>query len=305
MTGAAPAPGQPLLSMTGVVKRRGGAPGFELVIDRVELAAGQAVAFVGPSGCGKSTLIDLLAMTLRPDEAGRFVLGAPGTPGGEVDVAALWRRGRQDALGRLRARRFGYVVQTGGLLPFLRVGANIALPQQVIGAADPARVRELAGRLGLAGMLHRYPARLSVGQRQRVAIARALAHRPAIVLADEPTASLDPANAEAVMTLFMELIAGSATTLVLVTHDEAMAARFGIPAYAARLEVEGAVARTRFTMAETRAETGAEPEPEAKGGSRTLADLAPLDEPAPPGGSPEGGDAPTAPATAAAPVAAP
>lgn len=273
---ATPAPvplGRPLLSLRDVVKRRGGAPGFELAIGSIDLEAGRAVAFVGPSGCGKSTLIDLLAMTLRPDGAERFVLTPPDASAnghGEVDIAALWQRRRQDALGRLRARYFGYVVQTGGLLPFLRVGANIALPQRIIGTGEPARVRDLAGRLGIAEMLGRYPARLSVGQRQRVAIARALAHRPAIVLADEPTASLDPANAEAVMTLFMELIDQSAAALVLVTHDAAMAARFGIPTFAARLAVDGTVSRTSFTMVEP------EPPAIATGGVPDAADATPV-----------------------------
>ncbi len=235
-----------LVRVRDLVKRRLGTDrSFELAVPAVDLMAGRPLAFVGPSGCGKSTLIDLLAMTLEPDAAATFeVLG---DDGGAVDVMALWRRRRLDDLARLRARRFGYVLQTGGLLPFLTVAENIALPQRVLGARDAAFIRELADRLDIADQLGERPGRLSIGQRQRVAIARALAHRPPIVLADEPTASLDPVNATAVMDLFMELVAELRTALVLVTHDAALAERFALQVAAAEVSRDGTATRTVFT----------------------------------------------------------
>jgi putative ABC transport system ATP-binding protein len=239
---AAPAP---LATLRGVAKRRQGADrAFELHVGDLTLHPGRSLALVGPSGCGKSTLIDLLALALEPDSAEAFAV-ADGR-GEEVDVAALWRTRRLDRLAGLRARRFGYVLQTGGLLPFLSVGENIALPQRLAGGRDPARVRELAGRLGIADMLGELPGRLSVGQRQRVAIARALAHRPPVVLADEPTASLDPINAAAVFGLFLELVAEEGASLVVATHDREMVAAHAIPAEEADVGRDGTTSVTVF-----------------------------------------------------------
>lgn len=238
--------GAALLSIRGLVKRRvGDDRAFELDLTGIDLEPGDAIAFVGPSGCGKSTLIDLLAMTLRPDDVASFALADPRN-GTEADVAALWHAGNRDALGRLRARCFGYVLQTGGLLPFLSVYANIALTQRILGYEDRAEIEALARRLDIAELLAARPAKLSVGQRQRVAIARALAHRPPMVLADEPTASLDPVNADAVMGLFMDLIGTYGAALVLVTHDVDQPARFAMPVAAARVDREGTTTRTIF-----------------------------------------------------------
>ena len=220
---------QPALSLADVVcghdSPAGAAAGFELVIDRLAVHLGEAVAFAGPSGSGKSTLLDLLALTLRPRSIGRFTL----TPreGAAVDLAELWRTRDEDALTATRARHLGYVLQQGGLLPFLSVRGNIALGQAVLGRPDPARVEALAERLEIGGLLDRAPATLSVGQRQRVAIGRALAHRPAIVLADEPTASVHPAMADAILALLIEQARQDDTALILTTHDPDRAARHG------------------------------------------------------------------------------
>jgi len=218
----------PLLELRRVVKRRGGRDRrFELSVPALSLAAGQVLALTGPSGCGKSTLIDLLALALAPDAAERFALRLEGGDG--FDVLAAWQDGRHEALARARAAGFGYVLQTGGLLGFLSVRQNIALPAAILGARVGDRVEDLALRLGIAPLLDERPERLSVGQRQRVAIARAIAARPPVVLADEPTAALDPGNAETVMRLLLELAAQEGVGLVLATHDRAMAAAFGLP----------------------------------------------------------------------------
>lgn len=191
---------------------------YTVVLDHLVVEPGDRIALTGPSGVGKSTLIDLLALALAPDRAGRFTL----TVGGDgIDLAALWRRGGRGraALTALRARMIGYVPQSGGLLPYLSVEANIALTQHLSRRPDPARIRHLAERLDIADLLGRKPATLSVGQRQRVAIARALAHRPLLLLADEPTASVDPVRAAAILDLLIETAREAGTALVLASHD--------------------------------------------------------------------------------------
>ena len=218
----------PLVLIEGVAKlRRGADRSFRLEVPSLVLRPGDSLALVGPSGCGKSTLIDLLALALSPDRASRFLLRADG---GEhwLDVAKAWH-GHQHRLAEVRGLTCGYVLQTGGLLPFLDVGGNIGLAAEIAERPKRERVRALAERLGIAELLGEMPHRLSVGQRQRVAIARALVHSPPLVLADEPTAALDPANAETVMHLLCELVVQEGATLVLATHDRSLAERFGLP----------------------------------------------------------------------------
>ncbi len=212
----------PALCITDARRRRGqGAAGdFALLIPHFAVAPGEAIAVTGPSGSGKSTLLDLLALALKPDVAACFALAG-------TDVAALWRRDAADALAGLRARRLGYVLQQGGLLPFLSVGENIALPQRLAGRPDPGRIAALSRRLEIADQLAKKPAALSVGQRQRAAIARALAHRPAIVLADEPTASVHPEMADTILGLLVASARESGAALVLATHDAARAEAAG------------------------------------------------------------------------------
>jgi putative ABC transport system ATP-binding protein len=113
----------------------------------------------------------------------------------------------------------GYVLQTGGLLPFLSVRDNIGLSRQGLGLSVQDSVEAVADKLGIGRHLDKYPAKLSVGERQRVAIARAMAHEPSVVIADEPTASLDPINAEEVMVLFTNLADEFQVTLILATHE--------------------------------------------------------------------------------------
>ncbi len=220
---------------------------FVLELDRLVLRRGEAIAVAGPSGAGKSTLLDLLALALRPDGATTFALGT--RAGGAVDVAARWRDGDEDGLTAIRAAHLGYVLQQGGLLPYLPVRDNIALSQSVLNRPDPARIALLAERLDIAPLLDRAPAALSVGQRQRVAIARALAHAPEIVLADEPTASLHPALADAVMALLVEQAREADAALVLATHDPDRAARHGF-------EIVPVLAAPGGTAGETRSRLG-------------------------------------------------
>jgi putative ABC transport system ATP-binding protein len=201
------------LRLEGVsVTRRSGGSAFTLEVEALDLAPGALVAVTGESGSGKSTLLDVAALAREPDRATALSVA------GE-DAAALWRRGARDALARLRARHYGYVLQTGGLVPFLSVRANAALAQDLAGRRDAGRIATLARTLGLAAFLDRLPASLSVGQRQRAAILRALAHRPALVLADEPTASVHPDMAGEILALLVAQSHEAGAAVLLATHD--------------------------------------------------------------------------------------
>ena len=225
--------------------RRSGTASFELVVPELTVVEGEMVALVGESGCGKSTLLDLLAFVLSPSRAATFAF-APAR--GELrDVAGDWRAQRLSRLGRLRARHIGYVMQTGGLLPFLTVRQNIGLSRAVLGMPDDGSVAELAQRLGIERHLDKRPAALSIGERQRVAVARALAHRPAVVVADEPTASVDPVNATSIMSILTELVRTLRVTIVIASHDWGLVDRFGFRRLQHRLEAADAGAvRSHF-----------------------------------------------------------
>jgi len=180
----------------------------------LEIAAGEVVAIVGPSGSGKSTLLGLLAGLDRPSEGSVRVLGRP--------LEAL----DEDGLALLRRDHLGFVFQTFQLLTNLTARENVLLPLEMHRIPDAgARCDALLARVGLGARGHHYPAQLSGGEQQRVAIARAFAPRPHILLADEPTGNLDPKTGNAVLELLLELRAQEGSTLVIVTHDERIAAR--------------------------------------------------------------------------------
>ncbi|WP_295486404.1 ATP-binding cassette domain-containing protein [uncultured Pseudomonas sp.] len=215
-----------MINVQGVRKTRGqGAQRYSLEIGELHLVAGAQVALVGPSGCGKSTLLDLLALVLAPDVAERFSLELDGAA---QDIAGLWRARQLDRLAALRSRHLGYVLQAGGLLGFLDVRGNIRLPRQLLGLADDGGVERLAAALDVSDQLDKRPADLSLGQRQRVSCARALVHAPTLLLADEPTAALDPLNAERVMQLLLRQAEAHRVTCVIATHDETLARNAGL-----------------------------------------------------------------------------
>jgi putative ABC transport system ATP-binding protein len=220
------APGGPALSTSAVYALRdvqktfsAGGTTFTLDIPQLKIARGAKLAFIGESGLGKSTLLELLAMILKPN-GGRQFSFRPQPDEPAHDVAAIWQGRGADRLGRLRSRHIGYVLQHGGLLPYLSVRRNIELPCELLGLPREGVAERLAGRLGIAQQLDKRPAELSVGQRQRVAVARALAHAPAIVIADEPTAAVDTLNAERIVTLLVELAGELGVTLILASHAQ-------------------------------------------------------------------------------------
>jgi len=181
-----------------------------------DIASGESVAIVGASGAGKSTLLALLAGLDLPT-SGRVLLEGQ-------DLAKLDEDGRA----RLRAQRVGFVFQSFHLIPALTALENVMLPLELSGNADARKAAvESLGRVGLSARTGHYPRQLSGGEQQRVALARAFVTQPAVLFADEPTGNLDTVTGSRVGELLFELNANSHTTLVLVTHDQGLAARCG------------------------------------------------------------------------------
>ena len=175
--------------------------------------AGRTVAVTGPSGSGKSTLLGLMAGLDAPT-TGRIVIDG-------TDITALG----EDALARLRGAKIGIVFQFFHLLPSLSAFENVLVPMEIAGVKEAStRARQLLGDVGLADRVHHYPSQLSGGEQQRVAIARALANDPPIVLADEPTGNLDSATGRQVVDLLIDVNRRRGRTMILVTHDAALAA---------------------------------------------------------------------------------
>ena len=181
-----------------------------------EIAAGEAVAILGASGSGKTTLLGLLA-GLDVPSAGQVLIDG-------VDLAALDEDGRAS----LRRRMVGFVFQSFQLLPALTALENVMLPMELAGSSSAREsALGLLTRVGLAERLDHYPRQLSGGEQQRVAIARAFAGPPRLLFADEPTGNLDSATGEEIVNLMFDLNRERSTTLLLVTHDERLAARCG------------------------------------------------------------------------------
>ena len=182
----------------------------------LDVETGEVCAITGPSGSGKSTLLGLLAGLDRP------------TAGSIVVAGAELTRLDEDGLARFRRETLGYVFQSFHLIPTLTAAENVAVPLEIAGLPGAlARARELLDEVGLAGRAHHYPAELSGGEQQRAAVARAVALRPKLLLADEPTGYLDSATGAQIIELLVALNRKRGSTLVFVTHDQALARHAG------------------------------------------------------------------------------
>ena len=186
-----------------------------LDLPSLDVNEGEQLALIGQSGGGKTTLLHLIAGLLSPDAGTIKVNG--------IDLARLSEQGRD----RFRAGTIGYVFQTFNLLPAFTAIENVRLGMTFgSGKADTERARHLLSRVGLDNRSNYRPNQLSVGQQQRVAIARAMAGRPRILLADEPTANVDPKSAENVLDLIGETCSEENVAMLIVTHDMQIASRF-------------------------------------------------------------------------------
>ena len=204
-----------MLEVRALAKRFGAGTPLLAGVD-LAVAAGEWCAIVGESGSGKSTLLNIVAGLDRPD-AGEVLVDSKALDYADDDALALWRR-----------RAVGFVFQSFHLLPYLTVAANVALPLALLGVPArerDARVAESLAAVGLGGMGARRPGSLSGGEMQRAAIARALVHRPALVLADEPTGNLDEANADAVLACLGDAVKHAGAAALMVTHSTVAAAR--------------------------------------------------------------------------------
>jgi putative ABC transport system ATP-binding protein len=180
----------------------------------LHIGRGEAIGLVGPSGSGKSTLLMVMAGLERPDTGSIIVAGN--------DLRQLG----EDALARFRGRHIGIVFQSFHLIPTMTALENVAVPLELAGVSDAfARAEAELAAVELKNRLHHYPAQLSGGEQQRVALARALAPNPAILIADEPTGNLDETTGRQIIELMFAGHAERNTTLILVTHDSALAAR--------------------------------------------------------------------------------
>jgi len=214
-----------LANLKNIVVKRMRDSEYCLDIRSFTLHEEEKIAITGPSGCGKSTTLDLLSMVLRPTAIGEFSFNFNGSA---YDVKSLWERGHTDMMANLRKDYMGYVLQTGELIPFLNVMENILLTAKMGGEKpDYDYIESLIETLGISYLLNAMPAMISVGERQRVAIARALASKPRLLLADEPTASLDPILSKNVMQMFLDTAERAKTTVVMVSHDVSLVREFG------------------------------------------------------------------------------
>ena len=204
----------PIIETRNLTRRFRSGPKTITVLDdvSVRIARGEFVAIMGPSGSGKSTLLALLAGLDRPTSGGVSIDGEA--------IEAM----SEDRLALLRRRKVGFVFQSFHLLGNFTATENVMLPVELLGGpSPPARARELLERVGLGDRGHHYPSQLSGGEQQRVALARAFAPDPAVLLADEPTGNLDSENGQIVLDMMLNLRRDHGTTLVLVTHDPALA----------------------------------------------------------------------------------
>jgi putative ABC transport system ATP-binding protein len=216
---------------------------YAVALSACRLHVGDVAAIVGPSGCGKSTLLEAIGLILEPQSVKLHHLGAVDL----TDDLQLSASERENRWARLRQHYLGFVPQSGGLLPFLNVKQNIELPRRLVGLQGrDLLLEQVMERLRLKPLLGRMPAQLSIGERQRVSFVRSIAHRPGLLLADEPTAALDPILAKELFTLIVEIARELHIGALIVTHEWSLVEEVGIR------QIVGTVGAQRRTVFDER-----------------------------------------------------
>ncbi len=208
---------------------------FRLELPELNIGEGESIAIIGPSGSGKTTLLNLLAGILQPD-AGTVSIN-------DVSLSHL----NNNAARQFRAKNIGLIFQEFDLLEYLNILDNILLPYRInpelkLTSGVREQAKQLSERTGIADKLGRHPDQLSQGERQRVAVCRALVTQPSLLLADEPTGNLDPANKERILELLLAMAREQNTTLITVTHDHSLTNRFDRVIDFGELAAKGAAA---------------------------------------------------------------
>ncbi len=202
---------------------------YTLHVPKFEAAQMDRIGLIGESGSGKSTFLEILGLLAWPDALDSYQI-APDGDGRMMELAPSLLAGDTETLTKIRARLIGFVLQDGGLIPYLSVAENAELAARLstgLSAGAHKRIQELAHDMGILDYLSRLPAQLSGGQRQRAAVLRALAPGVALLLGDEPTASLDSATADEVMRTLVNSAKQSNATLILASHDTDLLQRHG------------------------------------------------------------------------------
>ncbi|WIE09590.1 ABC transporter ATP-binding protein [Providencia rettgeri] len=220
--------------------RNDGGRDFHVTLPSLVLEPGQVCALTGLSGCGKSTLLEMIGLILQPDQLTHYQLTS------ELNITEAVLHDDAKFLAQLRATHFGFVLQNGGLLPYLTVQQNIVLPRKILSLSTKSDWLDFAiDHLQLRHLLNNYPHQLSIGERQRVAFVRAIAHQPTLLLADEPTAALDPLNAQSLYSLIIEMVKNLNLSALIVSHDWTLVEQFGFTQYHAEIEGNGSVFRKK------------------------------------------------------------
>ena len=199
------------------ISRLTGKSSFRVCLPELKLRAGDIVVIQGDSGSGKSTLLEMIGMILKPDKVDGFKLFLDNN---DLDIAKWINNNDINQLANIRAQYLGFMLQTGGLLPFLKIYDNILLPIKLLQKnVDNSRLEYLIDKLGISHLLNKYPKQLSIGERQRASFIRSIIHKPALLLADEPTSALDPYNANLLFDLIIEQAKQDNIAAIIVTHD--------------------------------------------------------------------------------------
>lgn len=203
------------------IQRGTGAEAHTVSLPQLTLQRGEMMAITGASGCGKSTLLESIGLLLSPLHLAQYELSQSNLKN--------WPQMPEPQVAQLRAKKIGFILQNGGLIPYLTVRENIYLPRKILNKKSPTfHIDNAIEHLGIGALLNKKPTTLSIGERQRVAFVRAISHEPQLLLADEPTAALDPIHAQRLFSLFQEIVTKSNMCALIVSHDWDLVDKFNL-----------------------------------------------------------------------------